>query len=369
MPGASRCKPDASGRRRNRCVAPRPDRAPSPRRSLPCRRSDSSSVTSSSRRPSSSSWVSRRRRRGSTASGRRNHFHPWQDNQGHAGQAWVTLAALGQRTTIPFGTGVTCPTYRYEPAVVAQAFASLGVLYPGRVFLGTGTGEAVNEFPASHEWGRYRERADRLAEATEIIRRLWSGEWVSFQGQYYNVDDAHLYDLPREPIPIYMSGTGPQSAELAGRIADGLVGSAKETTTREIRDAWERGVRAAGKEPRGQEILAELMVVVGGEAEAREAADKWRFQPHAWDRYVEVPDPRTIAEEAQRQIPAEDAMKTYVIGDDPEPHVRRLTELFRAGITQAYVHSGQSDQRRVVEFYGSQVLPALRRELGHSAAA
>ena len=298
-----------------------------------------------------------------------DHFHPWQADEGHSGQAWITLAALGARTGLPLGTGVTCPTYRYQPAIVAQAFASLAVLYPGRVFLGTGIGEAVNEFPATGLWGPYRERADRLAEATEIIRRLWAGEWVSFQGRYYRVDDAHLYDLPETPVPIFMSGTGPQSAELAGRIADGLVGSADGVLRPEVREAWERGLRAVGKDPASQEVLAELMVVVGGEAEARQVADKWRFQPHAWDRYVEVPDPRTIAEEAHRMVPQEDAMASYVIGDSPEPHVQRLVQLFQAGVTQAFVHSGQDDQRHVVEFYGGRVLPEVRRRLDGEVAA
>src|SRR5947209_17064388 len=108
-----------------------------------------------------------------------DHFHPWQDNQGHAGFAWATLAALGQRTArIALGTGVTCPTYRYNPAIVAQGFASLSLLYPGRVFLGVGTGEAMNEVPTGGGWGPYSERAARLVEAVRVIRRLWTGEWV-----------------------------------------------------------------------------------------------------------------------------------------------------------------------------------------------
>jgi hypothetical protein len=117
------------------------------------------------------------------------------------------------------------------------------------------------------------------------------------------------------------------------------------------------------------DLIGELMVVVGGEAEAREAAEKWRFQPHAWDRYVEVPDPRTIATEALEMIPEEDVVKTYTVGTDARPHVEKLVSLFRAGATQIFVHSGQSDQQRVIEFYGREVLPAVRRELHASRAA
>jgi F420-dependent hydroxymycolic acid dehydrogenase len=133
-----------------------------------------------------------------------DHFEPWQDNLGHCGLAWVTLAALGQRTQrLLLGTGVTCPSYRYRPQLVAQAFASLGLLSPGRVFLGVGAGEAVNEVPGGGGWGDYKERTARLEEAVTLIRRLWTGEWVSHQGRYYPVEQARLYDVPSPPVPIY----------------------------------------------------------------------------------------------------------------------------------------------------------------------
>ncbi len=298
-----------------------------------------------------------------------DHFHPWMDNQGHGGQAWVTLAALGQRTSIPFGTGVTCPTYRYHPAIVAQAFASLGVLYPGRVFLGTGTGEALNEQPVTGEWGAWQERADRIEEATDVIRRLWTGEWTSVRGRYYTVENARLYDLPSQPVPIYMSGTGPKSAEIAGRISDGLVSSAESVVKPEIRNAWERGVRAAGKDPSRQEVLAELQVVVGGQAEAEEAARMWQFQPKAWSDYVNDPDPRDIARRAAAEVPLDQMVQKIVVGADAEPHVKKLVETFRGGATQIYVHSGQHDQQRVIDFYGREVIPAVKRELGVARAA
>ncbi len=126
-----------------------------------------------------------------------DHFQPWQDNEGHAGQAWVILSALGQRTQrVSFGTGVTCPSFRYRPAIVAQAFATLGDLYPGRVFLGVGTGEALNEQAATGEWAEYDERHNRLEEALTIIRQLWSGKIVNYQGRFYQVENAKLYTLP-----------------------------------------------------------------------------------------------------------------------------------------------------------------------------
>src|SRR3990172_2748544 len=126
-----------------------------------------------------------------------DHFHPWQDNQGHAGQAWITLAAIGQRTArVPMGTAVTCPIYRYNPAIVAQAFATLGLLYPGRVFLGAGTGEAVNEAPAGGGGAPAPGRRARLREAIALARRLWTGGWVASGGPAFPRANARLYDAP-----------------------------------------------------------------------------------------------------------------------------------------------------------------------------
>ncbi len=198
-----------------------------------------------------------------------DHFHPWMDNQGHAGFAWITMAALGQRTTrIPFGTGVTCPTYRYRPEIVAQAFATLGILYPGRVFLGVGTGEALNERPVGAEWGNYEERAGRLVEAIELIRRLWTGEWVDYNGRYYKSEQARLYDIPAEPVPIYVAAGGPKSLKLAGRYGDGLITVGKGRLEEKQRQAFEQGAHEAGRDPKTLPILVEHYVVVGGEAES-----------------------------------------------------------------------------------------------------
>jgi len=299
-----------------------------------------------------------------------DHFHPWMDTQGHAGQAWITLAALGQRTRLEIGTGVTALAYRYEPAIVAQAFASLGVLYPGRVFLGTGTGEAVNEQPSTGApWGPWQERAERTEEATDIIRRLWTGEWTTVEGRHFQVQNARLYDVPSQPVPIYMSAMGPKAAEIAGRIADGLVSSAERVVKPEIRDAWQRSLEAAGKDPGRQEVLAELQAVVGSKAEAEESARKWQFQPKAWSTYVDDPDPRSIARRAAQEVPLDEAMGSMTVGEDAGPHVEKLLELFRAGVTQVYVHTGQADQERVIDLYGREVITAVRRELESARAA
>lgn len=258
-----------------------------------------------------------------------DHFRPWIDLQGHAPQAWVALAALGQRTRgIPFGTSVTCPIYRYRPTVVAQAFATLAALYPGRVFLGLGPGDSRDEIVASGDWGSARERADRLVEAVAIIRRLWEGGRVTHHGNYYHISEARLYDLPARPVPLYIAAEGLESMRLAGRHGDGLITGAGAALRPELRAAFAAGAREVGKDPAAMPILAELFVVVGRGA-AMHAADTAHTGP-------------------------------WVVSADPEVHVDAIQALFAAGVHEVYINAAQPDQRRALEFYGREVLPRVR---------
>jgi TAT-translocated FGD2 family F420-dependent dehydrogenase len=260
---------------------------------------------------------------------------------------------------VPFGTGVTCPSYRYRPAEVAHAFASLAVLYPGRVWLGLGTGEALNEKAAGGGWGPYRERAARLVEAIGLIRRLWAGEWVTHTGGYFELHSAHLYDLPPEPIPIYIAAGGPRSMRLAGEHGDGLICSPADALDREKRAAFEDGARAAGKDPARLEILAEHYAVVGGMAEAEEGAHLWRFTGNAWE-LLDIPDPREIERRAVEANELAAVHGNWTVSDDPKVHAAAIRRLFDAGVTQVYVHSPQVDQARAIRFFGDEVLPRLR---------
>jgi TAT-translocated FGD2 family F420-dependent dehydrogenase len=290
-----------------------------------------------------------------------DHFHPWQDNQGHAGQAWITLAALGQRTrSIAMGTGVTCPTYRYRPAIVAQAFASLGVLYPGRVFLGLGSGEALNEVPAGGGFGQAGERLDRLDEAVRLIRQLWTGEWTDHAGQHYAVRGARIYDVPPQAVPMYLAASGKRSSRMAGELADGWITDGGSLANDSLRDAYRRGAQAAGKDPSSQRVLVEHYVVVGGEDVARQAAQAWRFQPIGLSELIDEPDPRAIERAAEQKLGLEQVYGQWVVSEDPQAHVQAIQRLFDQGATDVFVHSGQSDQRRVIDFYASQVLSSLR---------
>jgi len=261
---------------------------------------------------------------------------------------------------------VTCPTFRYHPAVVAHAFASLGVLYPRRVFLGVGSGEALNEQAATGEWGDYEERAERFVEAVELIKALWKGEPVTHRGAYYTVEGLKLYETPETPVPLYMAAEGPKSMRLAGLHGDGLITDADSALKPEMREPFAEGAREAGKSPDKLPIHAELFVYVGTEQEAEPVAKLWRFLPKAWSDYVNVPDPREIDRRAQQEVPIADVLQMWTVSPDPQAHAQKLQELIDGGVTHIYVHAGNQDQPRAIQFYRDEVLPLVRGERARS---
>src|SRR5579871_991521 len=295
-----------------------------------------------------------------------DHFQPWQANEGHSGQAWVTMSAIGQRTKrIRMGTTVTCPTFRYNPGVVAEGFASLSLLYPGRIFLGIGSGEALNEEAAVGSWPKWPERSERLVEAAEIIRKLWGGQQIDHSGKYYKVN-ARLYDPPSKPIPLMMAGNGPKAMHRCGQFADGLITDPK--TWKEHKSEFQKGVADGGKDLSKVPVFVEQYVVVGGQQELREAAELWRFGPKAWNPYFNIRDPKTIQERADAEVPLEKVSEGWPVGTDPEVHLKVLNELFDSGATEVHIHAGQRDQKKVIDFYGKEVLPRLRNKTSAKAA-
>jgi TAT-translocated FGD2 family F420-dependent dehydrogenase len=289
-----------------------------------------------------------------------DHFQPWQPNEGHSGSAWVTLAALTQRTSrISLGTGVTCPIFRYRPAVVAQVWASLSLLAPGRVFLGVGAGENLNEGAAGGGWGSYQERASRLAEAVKIIRALWTGDQVRIEGRFWSVD-ARLYDPPVSPVPIYIAAGGPKSARMAGLHGDGMITGAGDLRNHpSLKAAMEDATREVGKGR--QPIIVEHWAYVGDETQARGAAERWRFIPKAWEPgFFDNVHPSEIQARAEKEISLEDVLEGWTVSRDPGAHVRAIEELGHLGATHVVVHVPMPDQSEAIGFFGREVLPALR---------
>lgn len=294
-----------------------------------------------------------------------DHLQPWQANERHAGQAWITMSALGERTRrVWIGPTVTCPTLRYNPAVVAQAFASLSLLYPGRIFLGIGSGEALNEQAAIGSWPKWSERSERLVEAAEIIRKLWTGEQVVHAGKYYNVN-SKLYDPPPGPVPLLMAANvGPRAMYRSGRYGDGLI--TDPDSWHEHKAEFDKGAKAGGKDPRRMPVLIEQFVVVGDENDAKAPAELWRFLPKAFRSYFNIRDPQAIQDRATAELPLEKVYGQWPISTDPDVHAKALIELFNSGATIVNVHSGQADQKRVIEFYGNHVLPKVHAQLKES---
>ncbi len=283
-----------------------------------------------------------------------DHIQPWQDNEGHSMFPWLTLALVGNSTSrISFGTGVTCPTYRYHPAVVAQAFASLAILNPGRVFLGVGTGERLNEQAATNAFGKYTERHDRLVEAIRLIRQLWTGSRMSFAGRYFQTDALKLYDTPSTTPPIFVAASGPKSATLAGRYGDGWITQARDVTNPKLLTAFNAGAQASGRDPASLGKRAELFAVVGDNSEAAHAAELWRFTAGA----VDQPNPVEIQRAAQSN-PIDKVLANWTVGTDPAPHIRAVQAVLDAGAIP-FLHFPQNDPITAIEFYRTNVLPKL----------
>jgi G6PDH family F420-dependent oxidoreductase len=255
---------------------------------------------------------------------------------------------------------VTCPIFRYRPAVVAQTWASLSLLAPRRVFLGVGSGENLNEGAAGGGWASYEERASRLVEAVKIIRALWTGDHVRTKGQFWDVN-GRLYDAPSSPIPLYIAAGGPKSARLAGRYGDGLITGAETLKDPSLKAAWEEGIREGRRVPSSEPIIVEHWAFVGGEKEAKEAANKWRFSPKAWEPgYFDKISPAEIQANAEKEIPLEKVLEQWTVSTVPSVHSEAIEKLADLGATHVVVHVASLHQKKVIDFFGRKVLPALR---------
>lgn len=282
-----------------------------------------------------------------------DHYHPWTDRQGQSPFVWSVLGAIAHATqTLRVGTGVTCPTIRIHPAVVAHAAATVATMMPGRFFLGVGTGENLNEHVLGDAWPEVPVRRAMLKEAIEVMRRLWSGGLQSYHGQHYHVEQARIYSLPDQPPPILVAASGPAAAEMAGRSADGLIAVSAE-------DQLVSTFDAAGGE--GKPKYGQVMVCWNDdEATARRIAHEW--WPNAaipGELGQELPLPRHF-EQAAQLVDEDEVAQAVVCGADPERHIDKIKEFADAGYDHVYVHQVGPDQRGFFRFYEQQILPKLR---------
>jgi coenzyme F420-dependent glucose-6-phosphate dehydrogenase len=286
-----------------------------------------------------------------------DHFHPWVDRQGNSPFVWAVLGGIAQVTDrLRVGTGVTCPTTRIHPAIVAQAAATAAAMLPGRFFLGVGSGENLNEHILGDRWPETPVRQDKLEEAVEVIRLLWQGGLHSHHGRYFTVENARLYTLPDEPPPIIVAAAGPSATELAGRIGDGLFGLVPD------RDVIE-GFESAGGE--GKPKFGQLHVCW---AESEEAARKTALEwwPNAvvsgslnWE--LSLP---SHFEDASQWADEDAVAESVVCGPDPERHVEAIKEFVEAGYDNVYFHQVGPDQEGFLRFAESELLPRLEEVRG-----
>ena len=293
-----------------------------------------------------------------------DHLQPWNHEGGHAPAAMPWLGALGARTErIIMGTSVLTPTFRYHPGVVAQAFGTLGVLFPGRVILGVGTGEALNEVALGIPWPEVKERFARLKEALELIDLLWREDRVTFDGQYFQTENATIYDRPEVPVPVYIGASGPAATRLAGRVASGFIttsGKARELYTETLLPALAEGLEKGGRTADDVDTLMEMKVSFDHDRE-RALQDTRYWAPLALspEEKMGVEDPQEMQRLADA-LPIERAASRWIVSTDPDEHVSRVREYIDLGFRHLVFHGPGADQERFIKLYGEEILPRLR---------
>jgi coenzyme F420-dependent glucose-6-phosphate dehydrogenase len=299
-------------------------------------------------------------RAGFDALGTSDHFAPWFPD-GQAANAWVYLGALGQVVPKPIGTAVTPIVHHYHPAVVAQAFMSLEELYPGRVFLGAGSGEAVNETPLGLDWPSYEEQRRRLETGLEAITRLWAGETVTMDAGWFKLEDAKLWTRAKTRPKLYVSAFGPHSAELAGRYGDGLWTLGDPEQAPDVIDAYRDACAKFGRQP-GEIIFQAGFAWADDEQAAIEGARHWKPTQLPELYLDDIADQEDMQRRADAQMTDEQfAKEGFLIGSDPSEHVERIREMERAGATVICLQLiGRADPLGSIRTYGERVLPELR---------
>jgi coenzyme F420-dependent glucose-6-phosphate dehydrogenase len=297
-----------------------------------------------------------------------DHFQPWKHTDGHAPSSLAWLGALAAKTTrAVIGTSVLTPTFRYHPSVIAQAFGTLGAMCPGRVVLGIGTGESLNEVPAiGMKWPGAKERRDRLRESVRLINKLWTEDRVSFEGQYYRTESATIYDKPKEKVPIWIAASGPLAAVMAGQIAEGFIctsGKNPQLYTDLVGKVGE-GLARAGRENASLEKMIEVKVSFDTDRQrALEDTRHWAALALTPEEKMSVEDPIEM-ERLADALPLERAASRWIVSADPEEQLAKIRPYVELGFTHLVFHAPGPDQPRFLKLYAERVLPLLRSKLG-----
>jgi coenzyme F420-dependent glucose-6-phosphate dehydrogenase len=294
-----------------------------------------------------------------------DHFQPWRHTDGHAPFAVSWLGALGAKTSrIVMGTSVLTPTFRYHPSIVAQAFATLGALFPGRIVLGVGTGESLNEVPATGlKWPEPKERFARLREALRLMRQLWKEDRVSFDGEFYKTVNATIYDRPKVPVPIYVAGAGPMISKYAGSTSEGFIctsGKDQSLYTQTLLPNVEAGLKQAGRASDAIDRMIEVKVSFDPDLRrAMENTRNWAALSLSAEEKLSVEDPLEM-ERLADALPVERAAQRWIVSSDPDEHVERIKTYVDLGFRHLVFHAPGRDQARFIRLYAEHIIPRLR---------
>lgn len=294
-----------------------------------------------------------------------DHFQPWKHTDGHAPFAPAWMAAVLARTErIVLGTSVLTPTFRLHPSVVAQAFGTMGAMFPGRVILGVGTGESLNEVPSTGMvWPELKERSARLREAVTLIRTLWSQDRVSFEGEYYRTQNATIYDRPDEMVPIYIAGAGPLNAKYAGRVGDGFICTSGKGRELYVDTLLPNVAAGRAESPLGAKPFERMIEVkVSFDTDKDRALNDtrgWAALSLSAEEKHSVEDPEEM-ERLAAQLPIERIAKRWIVSSDPDEHVQAIKTYIDYGFDHLVFHAPGEDQSRFIDLYAKHILPRLR---------
>lgn len=298
-----------------------------------------------------------------------DHFQPWRHTGGHAPFSLSWMGALGASTSrVQIGTSVLTPTFRYHPSIIAHAFATLGMLYPGRMILGIGTGESLNEVPATGmHWPEPKERTARLRESVKLIRQLWSEDRVTFRGEYFKTENATIYDKPEKMVPIYIAGAGPVIAKYAGSTGNGFIctsGKPTDLYTGTLLPNLDAGIAAANRDPALVDRMIEVKVSFDTDiGRAMEDTRYWAALALSPEEKMSVEDPLEM-ERLADALPAERAAKRWIVSTDPDEHVERIGLYVSLGFRHLVFHAPGPDQARFLKLYSDLVIPRMRARWG-----
>jgi coenzyme F420-dependent glucose-6-phosphate dehydrogenase len=290
-----------------------------------------------------------------------DHFHPWTPQQGQSAFVWAWMGALGAQTKLRFGPGVTAPGYRYHPAILAQAAATLAAMFPGRFWLGLGAGEALNEHIVGEYWPEAPVRLDRLVEAIEVIQKLFSGKVVKHKGEHFMLESAKLYTLPDTPPPIYVATSGPLMSERTGRLCDGIITvGAPDDKIRGLLGRFEKGAREAGKDPATMPRLIQLHVS-WAESRAAALAQAVREWPNGGMRFpkADIRNSEDFAAMAELVRPEHFEGRVFCSPDLGE-HAAHIQHFIDLGFDEVHVHNVGRNQHEFIAAFGREVAPRLR---------